>query len=74
MTEPQQVPPELWAGPPAGRLRDLPETERSQFFAWLRGQTIPVLNGVPDSQQDGFYLHDYRRWKSDLGGSNAGWF
>lgn len=74
MADPQQVPLEMWRGPPAGRLRDLPETERSQFYVWLRGQTIPCFDGVPDAEQDGFYLHDYRRWKSDPGRSTAGWF
>lgn len=62
MTEPRQIPPEIWSGPPAARLRDLPEPARSQFQAWLRGRAIPYLEGLPADQQDAFYLHDYRRW------------
>lgn len=64
MTDPKQGPPEMWTSPPAARLRDLPEPDRSQFLKWLRGRTIPDLHGVADGEQDVFYLHDYRYWKS----------
>lgn len=63
MREPMQLPREIWSGPPAARLRDLPEAERSVFARWLQGQTIPSLHGVPTAEQDAFYLHDYRRWR-----------
>lgn len=63
MADPKPLPPDIWAGPPAGRLRDMPEPERSQFGRWLRGQTVPSLAGVRDSDQDAFYLHDYRTWR-----------
>lgn len=64
MTEPRQLPPETWSGPPAARLRDLPEPTRSQFRDWLRGRAIPHLEGLPPDQQDGFFLHDYRNWRA----------
>lgn len=53
----------MWSGPPAARLRELPEAERGEFEAWLRGRTIPHLADVPRDGQDAFYLHDYRYWK-----------
>lgn len=46
------------------RLRDLPENEREVFGRWLTGQTCPVIQGEPDSEQDGYYQHDYETWKS----------
>ncbi len=55
----------MWSGPPAGRLRDLPETERAAFGKWIYHQTRPVLAGVPRSEQDGFFLHDYAAWKRE---------
>lgn len=65
MSEPKlvSVPLEMWDGPPAGRLRDLPESERAPFLHWLRGCTVPFLEGVSRHEQDAFYLHDYYRWK-----------
>lgn len=74
MNEPKQVSIEMWGGPPAARLRELSEPARSQFQNWLRGQTVPVLTGVKVEDQDAFYLHDYRRWKSGLGQHGKGWF
>lgn len=64
MTDPEQISNEMWSGPPAGRLRDLPQPLRDHFREWLRGSTIPHLNGVPNDEQDAFYLHDYRNWKA----------
>lgn len=55
----------MWSGPPAARLRDLPEAERDEFRKWLRGRTIPYLEGVSDKEQDTFYIHDYLYWKSE---------
>lgn len=49
------------------RLRDLPESEREPFTEWLRGETAPIIEGVPDSEQDAVYEHDYLRWKVGLG-------
>ena len=48
------------------RIRDLPEEEREPFRAWLGGQTVPVIEGVPDEEQDGFYWGDYEIWKEGL--------
>jgi hypothetical protein len=45
------------------RVRDLPEVERAPFTEWLVGQTRPMLDGIPMEEQDGYYDHDYRRWK-----------
>ena len=52
-------------GSPASwpRIRDLPEVERDPFDKFLRGQTIPLLEGVPMSEQDGYYPWDYDNWK-----------
>jgi hypothetical protein len=63
MHEPTPLPRDIWSGPPAARLRDLPKSERAVFAHWLRGQTIPSLDGVPSHEQDAYYLHDYRRWR-----------
>lgn len=48
------------------RIRDLPEEERAPFAAWLYGQTCPMIAGVPPEGQDGYYRHDYERWKAGL--------
>jgi len=45
------------------RLRDLPVDEQQPFGKWLFGQTCPVLEGLPDSEQDAYYPDDYDRWK-----------
>lgn len=47
-----------------GRLRDLPEGERSEFTAWLAGRAAPALsdkegNLLPEEQQDAYYEHDF---------------
>lgn len=44
------------------RLRDLPEDEQKPFKRWLRGQTIPLEEGVPMEDQDFYYPWDYDRW------------
>ncbi len=46
------------------RIRDLQEGERKEFDRWLAGQTRPGIEGLPDSEQDGYYEWDYERWKS----------
>lgn len=48
------------------RLRDLPWYEREPFAAWLRGQTIPGMEGLPVSEQDFYYPWDYDTWKAGL--------
>lgn len=48
------------------RIRDLPESEREPFTEWLNGQTRPLIDGLPDDEQDGYYRWDYERWR-------AGW-
>ena len=64
MPEINQVPKELWSGPTAGRLRDIPEPDRLAFRVWLRGTTAPGLSGVSAEEQDAFYLHQYQTWKT----------
>ena len=45
------------------RIRDLPENERDEFRQWLRGAQVPLVPGVPTTEQDGYYQHDYDFWK-----------
>lgn len=45
------------------RIRDLPEREREPFNRWLSGQTRPLMMGVPEHEQDGYFPWDYDRWK-----------
>lgn len=45
------------------RIRDLPEKERKPFADWLVGQTCPVLEGLPQKEQDAYYAVDYIAWK-----------
>ena len=45
------------------RIKDLPEEERKPFRKWLGGQTVPVIEGLPMSEQDAYYVWDYERWK-----------
>jgi hypothetical protein len=52
------------------RLRDLTEPERAIFKEWLRGQTVPVDDSLPDEEQDFYYRHDYEIWKESR---IAGW-
>lgn len=50
------------------RIRDLPEEERELFNEWLvyNGQTRPFHPELPKTpeEQDFYYEHDYREWKS----------
>ena len=46
------------------RIRDLPKEEQEPFSKWLYGQTCPFLEG--EEIQDGYYSHDYDRWKLGL--------
>jgi hypothetical protein len=47
------------------RLRDLPESERKPFAEWLYGSHhyIPLIQGAPNNEQDGYWLSDYNEWK-----------
>jgi hypothetical protein len=45
------------------RIRDLPKEERESFSEFLWGQTRPLINGIPDDEQDGYYPSDYDNWK-----------
>lgn len=45
------------------RVRDLPEAERHVFEHWLFAQTRPLIEGISDDEQDGYYQHDYDLWK-----------
>jgi hypothetical protein len=56
MTEPKVT-------PSFPRIRDLPEAEREPFRKWLAGQTVPLMDGIPDGEQDCYYSWDYKRWK-----------
>lgn len=44
------------------RIRDLPAEQREPFEHWLRGQTCPWLEGVPETEQDAYHQGDYDRW------------
>ena len=46
------------------RIRDLPEAERVPFRKWLTGQTVPMIDGLPYEEQDGYYRWDYERWRA----------
>lgn len=48
------------------RIRDLPADERRPFTQWLEHQTRPWIEGESDENQDGYYSHDYDRWKKGL--------
>lgn len=48
---------------PSGRIRDLPEEERTPFTKRLYGQTVPIGPGKMD-EQDYFYICDYLEWKA----------
>lgn len=45
------------------RIKDLPEDERAPFTAWMEGQTMPLIEGLPMEEQDAYYPWDYKRWK-----------
>ena len=49
---------------PWPRLRDLPEAERIEFEKALRGQTYPLIDGLPMEEQDAYYPWDYAGWKA----------
>lgn len=51
--------PEPWP-----RIRDLPEAERQPFIEFLVGQTVPWIEGEPESEQDGYFEQDYLRFKA----------
>lgn len=55
------------------RVRDLPENERQPFTEWLVGQTMPVVDGAPDADQDAYYPWDYQSWKRWLEGRRVIW-
>lgn len=48
------------------RVSNLPVAERWPFTKWLRGQTRPLIEGLPMAEQDGYYEYDYSRWKKGL--------
>ena len=43
------------------RLSELPAEEQAALGAWLWGQTVPVIPGVP--LDDACYRYDYERWR-----------
>lgn len=45
------------------RVSQLPKSEQRAFERWLDGQTRPVIGGVLDDEQDGYFPWDYDRWK-----------
>ena len=47
------------------RVRNLPPEERELFALWLHVHALPrpIIEGVSDSDQDGYYTGDYRDWK-----------
>lgn len=48
------------------RICNLSANEREKFSKWLWGQTCPMLDYLPMSEQDGYYDWDYERWKKGL--------
>lgn len=56
---------------PFPRIKDLPEAERQPFVDWLQGQTRPIDESLPPTEeQDCYYQYDYLRWKEKL---RSGW-
>jgi len=51
-------PPTKWP-----RVKDLPQEQQASFNQFLEGQTRPVIEGVPDEEQDGYYPWDYDNFK-----------
>jgi len=46
------------------RLRDIKDKNiLDRFNEWLRGQTKPIIKGLPIKDQDAVYLSDWNRWK-----------
>lgn len=45
------------------RIRELPVDEQAPFARWIRDQTRPLIDDVPDDEQDAYYRHDYELWK-----------
>ena len=60
-------PPELHQGE-WPRVSNLPPQEQEPFSFWLAklGATRPVLEGVDDDEQDGYYDAFYQQWKDEL--------
>ena len=48
------------------RIKDLPIEEQEPFREWLQGQTCPVIEDVPFEESDGYYDHNYKRWKAGI--------
>ena len=49
------------------RVRDLPEERRAPFELWLAGSTRPLIENLPQAEQDFYYDEDYVTW------INGGW-
>jgi len=47
------------------RIKDLSKEEQKEFKKWLgeNGCTRPLIFGVMNRQQDGYYASDYEVWK-----------
>lgn len=45
------------------RVRDLPQAEQAAFNQFLEGQTRPIIEGLPNEEQDGYYPWDYDNFK-----------
>lgn len=45
------------------RIKDLPQQEQETFKQFLIGQTCPLIEGLPDKEQDGYYPWDYDNFK-----------
>lgn len=46
------------------RLRDLPESERAEFHAFLKGRNCPVDPTLPTEEQDFYHPWAYSEWKN----------
>lgn len=48
------------------RVKDLPKGEQEAFVKWLEGQSRPLIEGIPEDEQDGYFPWDYTRWKRQV--------
>ena len=46
------------------RIRELPKEEQEPFREAMQNKEMPWLRGIPENEQDGFWLYDYARWKN----------
>ena len=57
-------PHEAYRGIPVGRISLLPERERDPFLQYLCFKSRPLIDELPEQEQDYFFWWDYQRWSS----------